>query len=719
MRFSRVSTGVKIIVGFSLGIAIGAFFGEGASVLKPLGTAYIRLLQMAIVPYITVSLVYGLGRLTPSQAGRLAASAGIVFLGMISIGLLMAMLAPLAFPDWEAATYFSSSLLRESSSIDFVSLYITANPFEALANTIVPAIVIFSIVMGVAVMLSAKKAPLLQFLASVEDALMIISRFVVRLAPLGIFAIAANAAGTLDLSDLDRLQVYVWVYLVLWALLFFVILPGLLVALTPIRYGEFFLAFRAPFITAFATGSVLIVLPMLIEEIRKLLETHGAADEETAASVDVLIPTLFNFPSVAMMLVLSFVFFAGWYSGSELTLDQYPLFATAGFFVAFGGSNVALPFLLDLFRLPVDLFDLFLVANVINNFFFMALAAINIVVCTLLTMMLIRRRLAARPLHLAVLLAALVVAAPVLLAGTGAALDRAIAHEYRGYAEFVDRDLLYDRVVTSERQYDPRLPALGRSQPRIDRIKETGLLRLGYSPDSLPWMFHNSAGDVVGFDMELINRLALGFGVGLELVRVDMDRVTHALESGQIDIYASGLLMEPRRAGEFAFSVPYEEVTLGMLVRDHQRREFEASGRFTGAGTGTVGVLNAPSLLRGMEIRAPDRQAVPVDSARAFITGDEKQLVALVMPAEAASAWTFVYPEFSVVVPEKNRIRIPLVFGLPESDPEFLTFVNHWIDSSRSLGIMDRAYEYWILGQSAETRQPRWSIIRDVLGWLD
>lgn len=68
------------------------------------------------------------------------------------------------------------------------------------------------------------------------------------------------------------------------------------------------------------------------------------------------------------------------------------------------------------------------------------------------------------------------------------------------------------------------------------------------------------------------------------------------------------------------------------------------------------------------------------------------------------------------MVPEKNRIRIPLVFALPESDPEFLTFVNHWIDSSRSLGIMDRAYEYWILGQSTETRQPRWSIIRDVLG---
>ena len=45
----------------------------------------------------------------------------------------------------------------------------------------------------------------------------------------------------------------------------------------------------------------------LLEEIRALLARHDAADEETDAAVDVLIPTFFNFPSVAMILLLSFV----------------------------------------------------------------------------------------------------------------------------------------------------------------------------------------------------------------------------------------------------------------------------------------------------------------------------------------------------------------------------------------------------------------------------
>jgi Na+/H+-dicarboxylate symporter len=277
-----------------------------ATVLNPIGRAYVRLLQMAIVPYITVSLIAGLGRLTPQQASRIALWGGLVLLLILIVGMVLVLLVPLAYPDWEAANYFSSSLVSSSSSVDFVSLYISANPFYALANTVVPAIVLFSIVMGVAVMRSERKGPLLELLASVDDALMNITRFMVKLAPIGIFAITANAAGTLDVTAFDKLQVYIWTYILLWALLFFVFLPGLLVALTPIRYGELFAAFRIAFITAFVTGSVLVVLPMIIEGINKLLANRDIGDEETDAAVDVLIPTTFNFPSVAMLLVLSY-----------------------------------------------------------------------------------------------------------------------------------------------------------------------------------------------------------------------------------------------------------------------------------------------------------------------------------------------------------------------------------------------------------------------------
>ena len=54
----------------------------------------------------------------------------------------------MAFPDLEAASFFSSSLVTEKEGFDFLSLYIPSNPMYALSHNIVPALVLFSIVLG-------------------------------------------------------------------------------------------------------------------------------------------------------------------------------------------------------------------------------------------------------------------------------------------------------------------------------------------------------------------------------------------------------------------------------------------------------------------------------------------------------------------------------------------------------------------------------------------
>lgn len=715
----RPGLGTMVLIGFFLGIACGLFFGELASVLNTLGRAYVRLLQMAIVPYIMVSLIAGLGRLTPSQASRIALWGGVVLLLILSVGMVLMLMVPLAYPDWEAASYFSSSLLSSPEKVDFVELYISANPFDSLANTVVPAVVLFSLVMGVAVMISERKGPLLDLLASLDEALINITHFVVKLAPIGIFAIAANAAGTLDLTAFDKLQVFVWSYLLLWAILFFILLPGLLVALTPLRYTEIFSAFRISFITAFVTGSVLVVLPMLIEEIRKLLKTHKIADEETDAAVNVLIPTTFNFPSVAMLLVLSFILFSAWYSGTPLPLDQYPSLASVGLFVAFGGSNIALPFLLGMFRLPADMFELFLVANVITNFFFMALAAMNLVVLTLLAMFLIKGRISIRPVPAFILLAILFVGTPILLKGTGMLIDDLIAYEYDGYQNFISRELSTNKVEVRDINYQSNLPINDSLEPRLSRIKSDGVLRVGHSPDSLPWAFRNEQGDAVGYDIELLHHLAIDLGVNIEIMRVNVAEVSHALASGQIDIYASGMIIDAGLEGSFDISQPYTQITLGLLVEDYRRQEFETSAGLQDLNGLSIAVLQSPLLLRALEIALPEVDLVQTDSPRDFLQGNLNNVDALVMSAEAASAWTLVYPEFSVVIPTTSKSTFPIVFGLAKSDEAFLKYINIWIQATSSLGLMDRSYQHWILGQDTLSQQPRWSIIRNVLHWLD
>jgi len=713
----RPGLGALVLTGFVLGIACGLFFGEMASVFADVGRAYIRLLQMAIIPYITVSLIAGLGRLTPAQASRIAVWGGAVLLTILATGMIIVLVSPLAYPDWEAASYFSSSLLSSADSVDFVNLYITANPFDALANTIVPAVVLFSIVMGVAVMVSERKAPVLELLASLDEALMNITRFMVKLAPIGIFAISANAAGTLDIADFDKLQIFIWTYLLLWAVFFFLLLPGLLIALTPVRYREIFAAFRIPFITAFVTGSVLVVLPMLIEGINTLLEKHDLADEETDAAVDVLIPTTFNFPSVAMLLVLSFVPFAGWYAGNPLSADQYPQFATVGLFVAFGGSNIALPFLLDMFRLPADMFQLFLVANVVTNFFFASLSAMNLVILTVLTMFLIKRRIKFVPVFMALLLVIGVIGVPFLLKGQGSLIERVLPHEYTGYRDFVSRELTSSPVKVRSGNY-LKGAELVQVPSRLERIEAQGWLRIGFSADALPWVFRNANGETVGFDMELMHQLARDLDVGLELVMLEKDNVQHALLSGQIDIYASGLMMDTQLAREHTISDPYTKVTLGLLVEDHRRQEFESIDKLRAGTDNSFAVLSSPSLERSLRSVLPELEFTGVHSPRDFLRGEMDGTDALVMSAEAASAWTLVYPGFAAIVPTPSSRQIPLVFALPNDD-SFRIFVNQWLGLAISLGVDDQAYKYWILGIDVVRREPRWSVIRDVLHWVD
>jgi hypothetical protein len=48
-----------------------------------------------------------------------------------------------------------------------------------------------------------------------------------------------------------------------------------------------------------------------------------------------------------------------------------------------------------------------------------------------------------------------------------------------------------------------------------------------------------------------------------------------------------------------------------------------------------------------------------------------------------------------------------------------LAFFDAWLEAARNAGIVDALYRYWMLGQIDATRPPRWSIARDVLGWLD
>ncbi len=223
----------KILIGLGLGALVGLCLGERAALLQFAADGYLRLLQMTVLPYLIVSLVAGIGSLDVARARDLFLRVGALTLVLWGLALAAVFVMPLAFPAIQSASFFSTTLVEERAPLDFVALYIPSNPFQSLANSIVPAVVLFSAFLGAALMGIEKKEPLLGALQVLERMLARANRFAVRLTPIGLFAIAAVTVGTVDTEQMGRLRVFLIGYAALSLLLALWILPGLVACRDP------------------------------------------------------------------------------------------------------------------------------------------------------------------------------------------------------------------------------------------------------------------------------------------------------------------------------------------------------------------------------------------------------------------------------------------------------------------------------------------------------
>jgi hypothetical protein len=73
-----------------------------------------------------------------------------MLLGLWGIGLVIVLVTPLAFPDWPWASFFSTSQVEEAKPVDLLQLYIPVKAFFSLAKAVVPAVVVFSVLIGLA-----------------------------------------------------------------------------------------------------------------------------------------------------------------------------------------------------------------------------------------------------------------------------------------------------------------------------------------------------------------------------------------------------------------------------------------------------------------------------------------------------------------------------------------------------------------------------------------
>ena len=703
---------------------MGLFLGEKAEPFQLIAEGYLRLLQMTVLPYVMVSLIEGIGSLDGAQARRLFVRVGTLSLVLWGLALGTVMLMPIVFPEIESASFFSTTLVEARPPLDFVALYIPSNPFHSLANNVVPAVVLFSVFLGVALIGIERKQGLLENLMLIERGLKRANQFAVALTPIGLFAIAAHIVGTVDAAQFAQVRVYLISYGVMALLLALWILPGLVACLTPIPAREILEKTRDGLITAFMTGELFIVLPMLIDRSKELLITHGLPEPEEGSPPDVIVPAFYNFPHAAKLLSLSFVLFAAWYSQTVLSLTDYSVLVLAGIFSLFGSINVALPFLLDLVKIPADTFQLFLTTGVINARFGTLTSAMYMVTLALAGSYALVGKLRLSPVRIVRYALVTMGLTAATLVATGALLRTLGAGTYDKDRVVEEMKLLRPPAVraTVLRELPSQPPPLPREGASVlEAMRARGRIRVGYVDGALPYSYLNSRGDLVGFDVEMAFTLAAELGLEIEFVPVPRERLAEVINADLCDVIMGGVAVTTSRADEMVFSPPYVDETLSFVVPDHRRADF-SSAEWIRAATGLrVAVPDLPYFEEIVHREFPRVKIVPisVDRVADFFAGSGERVDALVFPAERGSYFTLLHPAFSVAVPHPLAIRFPLAYPVARRDLEFARFLGIWIDLQRKNGTIQALYDHWILGRDARPKEPRWSVIRNVLHWVN
>ncbi|MEE8166009.1 MAG: cation:dicarboxylase symporter family transporter [Myxococcota bacterium] len=720
-----MSLSARIMLGLGLGIAAGLFFGESMGVLKVVGDVFVRLLQMTVLPYVIVSLIAGLGRLDYHEAQRLGLWGGGLLVLLWSMAFAMVAVMPLAFPSVESASFFSTSLVEEIREVDFVELYVPSNFFYSLANNIVPAVVIFSLAIGIALIGVESKGDLLDSLDVLGEAMLRVTSFVVRLTPFGVFAIASAAAGTMSIEEFERVQVYVFTYVAFALVTAFWLLPGLVSALTPLRHRDILSVSRDSLLTAFATGSSFVVIPLLADHCKELLRNAALEQGDSESLIDVIVPASFSFPHSAKVLTLSFVVFAGWFADTPIHIDDYPVLAVTGIASSFGSANIAIPFLLDLMELPHDLFQLFVATSVVNSRVGTLVQAMHVLVLTLLGTCALTGMLRFRLRSLLFYAGATVLIVISVVLGARLLFATSIDATY-AKDEIVKSmgSLMLDPAPSIVHRKEPPARTFPLGQTRLEAVRSSGVLRLCYRPTAPPFTYFNARDELVGFDVDMVGSLGRGLGVTLEFVPVPKHFasilvVAEKLATGYCDMAISRPVLSMSSLQKVAHSDPYLDLTLAFLVEDHRRREFSRRDLIDANPDLRIAFPDEPYYVSRATRFLPTAEIVPVPDVETFLSAEKGEYDAMLFVGEALGSHSLLNPRFGVVVPKPPFESIPAAYWLPLDEPGWRDVVNGWITLKRTDGTTQELLDYWVRGIEAEHREPRWSVVRDVLHWIE
>ena len=768
MKLPRLNLTIWILIGFLLGILTGVVFGNLCSVMKPLSEAFIKIWQITILPSVALSLIVGIGSLKRDTAKAIALKAFLILILFWVICVIGYFSFQLAFPLRMDASFFSTQDLATKTDINLIDQFIPSNPFMSLADGIIPATVIFCLFLGFALMLDDGSGPVLNILRSLLRAFDRMTHIIAATFPAGIFFITAVTAGTLTLEGFLDLQIFLITLAAAAILLGLVVMPLLVTCFTTFHYRDILAAASRPMLLAFSTGTEFITLPQISDGVEKLFQvrvhtpdTNNGCNTNRAVACDpdtgnesgtertgdrqqdlergdvrsyseILVPIAYTLPLLGGLVPFLFILFVAWLYQNPLSLVEQVQLVVVGIPSFFGSSKISVISLLNLMNLPADAYNLYISSGILRQAFVAPLSVISIFSFTTITIALTRNQVRFRWKRAIISLMVVLLLAALMIAGLHAGFTYLLAGTYHGGEQFSAIELppdwagrRWDSVVnTTVYLKKEDVPAVvltdyGRSD-EIRQIRERGVLRVGYNSNNVPFVFFNSKGRLVGYDVEMAYELARTLNVTrIEFVPVTGTTLAESLDSGYCDIVMSAVLVNADRFDTMKFTDPVINVHLAFLVPDGKKDEFTKLDSVKKMNGLRIAVFNNTALVKVAHQLVPNATIVQIDSPEEFFVKGNAD--ALMISAEEGYTMTLQYPFFDVAIIEpynsyQKMYSYPVALNSSES---YLLALNYWLRMEKDYGMLEKKYDYWVLGKIPERIEPRWSVVRNVLHWVN
>ncbi|WP_369900475.1 dicarboxylate/amino acid:cation symporter [Bacillus manliponensis] len=351
-----------LVVGLVLNVYAPAIFTPlNEYVFYPLGQLFIRLIKMLVVPVVFISIALGAASLgNPKQLGRIGVKAISFFLATTAIAISIAITLALIFKPGDGGGFKTEGLKyegpkAETTIVDTLLNIVPENPVNAFANGSMLQIIAFAVFIGLGIAILGKRVQgIHSLLEQGNELMMYLVNLVMKLAPVGAFALLASSVGTMGIKSIELMFKYM--LLVIGALIIhgIFVYGGLLKLLAKESLIRFLKLFGPVMAIAFSTSSSNATLPFSMKTAQEKL----GVSKSISSFVQPLGATI-NMDGTAIMQGVATVFIAQVY-GVDLTITQLAMVVLTAVLASIGTAGVPgvglvmLTMVLNQVNLPVE-----------------------------------------------------------------------------------------------------------------------------------------------------------------------------------------------------------------------------------------------------------------------------------------------------------------------------------------------------------------------------